>query len=361
MKKIVLLAMVFSVTAFAQENKNDINPSDGTPVAVNRFVDNWFVGAGAGVNTILDNGFLGKTGLGLDVTVGKWLVPGAGFRFGYHGLSNQALDTSNGWFAGEDKFGYHFIHADIMWDIMNSFRYNEKRLLSVVAMLQGGYILTTYKDKTFGEFGYGAALQLGFRAAKRIRITAEASATLAREEAWRKAGTLICYPSLTAGVQVAVGRVGFKPKVRHFVTVERVVDMIECNHDSQIADLKAEIDSLKNLAQPQPVTMDGMVTYFVINKAELLERERYHLIDLVSILPKGASLTLVGHADKETGSKRRNETLSKERVEAVYSFLRKQGFQGEIKTDFKGDTANPFEEPFPKNRCVTIAVTIPAK
>lgn len=356
MKKIISVAaaILVSFSMFAQQSEEKV------PVAVNRFIDNWFISAGAGVNTIVDNGFIGKTGLGVQVTVGKWIVPGAGFRIGWHGLNNQAKDTSNGWFAGEDRFGYHFAHIDFMWDILNSFRYNEKRVVSIVPMVQAGAIVTTYQGHTYSEFGFGGALQVGFNVSKRVRINVEANATFAREEAWRKAGSIVCYASATAGVQVAIGKTGFKPRVHETVRTETVYQTLECNHDKQIAAFKAEIDSLKALTaiKPEPKTIDGWVTYFIIDKSNLLERERYHLIDLVSILPDDAVLTITGHADKETGSKRRNEKLSKERVETVYTALRQLGFHGEIRTDYKGDSANPFAEPFPKNRCVTISVTL---
>lgn len=356
MKKIISVAaaILVSFSMFAQQNEEKV------PVAVNRFIDNWFISAGAGVNTIMDNGFVGKTGIGADVAIGKWLVPGAGFRFGWHGLTNKAMDTTNGWFAGEESFGYHFVHVDLMWDILNSFRYNEKRVLSIVPMLEAGAIVTTFEGHTYSEFGFGGALQVGLNVTKRLRINVEASAIFAREEAWRKAGSVICFPSATAGVQVAIGKTGFKPRVHETVRTETVYETLECNHDKQIAALKAEIDSLKALAavKPEVKTIDGWVTYFVIDKSNLLERERFHLIDLVSILPDDAVLTITGHADKETGSRRRNEKLSKERVETVYAALRQLGFHGEIRTDYKGDTANPFAEPFPKNRCVTISVTL---
>lgn len=363
MKKIISLVAVLmaaSTLVYAETVVSSQAQNDKTPVAVNRFIDNWFVSAGAGVNTIIDNGFIGKTGIGVDAAFGKWLVPWAGFRFGYHGLSDRALDIENGWFAGDNTFGYHFAHFDLMWDVLNSFRYNQKRLVSIVPMLEAGAIITTYDGHTYSEFGFGGALQVGLNITKRVRLNVEATATLAREEAWRKAGSLICFAGVTGGVQVAVGRVGFAPKVREVVRTEKVVEVIECNHDKLIADLRAQIDSLKALAdvKPEKKTIDGWVTYFVIDKSNLLERERYHLIDLVSILPNDAVLTITGHADKETGSTRRNERLSKERVETVYSALRKLGFQGQIKTEYKGDTANPFSSPYPKNRCVTISVTL---
>lgn len=361
-KTFLLLSLIVSTSVIASAGVKpvparpvaDDNPA---PLSAGRFIDNWFVSASAGVNTILDNGFLGLTGLAADVTVGKWFIPGAGFRLGWHGLTNQAKDTSNGWFAGEDKFSYNFAHVDLMWDVMNSFRYNEKRLVSIVPMLQAGVIVTSHGGHTYSEFGFGGALQLGFNVTRRLRANLEVSATFAREEAWRKAGTIICFPSATAGIQVAVGRTGFRRNVKEVVRTETIRVMEQCNHEQQIASLKARLDSLQNVPVAEP-EIEGWTTYFQLDRSVVTERERYHLMDLVSILPEGAVLTIVGHADKETGSKRRNAVLAEERVKAVAAALRQLGFPGEVRMDHKGDTANPFGEPYMKNRCVTIKVTL---
>ena len=362
MKKIftIFLAAVSFAALAAATPKNEPD----VPVSMNRFIDNWFVGAGAGVNTILDNGNLGLAGLGVDVNVGKWFTPSVGFRLGWHGLNNKAKDTSNGWFAADNRFGYHFVHLDFMWDIMNTFRYNEKRLVSIVPMLHGGCIVTTYNGKTYSEFGYGAALQVGFRISKRLRANVEVAAILAREEAWRKAGTIICFPSATAGLQVNLGKTGFERRTQTITVTQTVTVPADCNHEALIKDLEKEIQRLNALkdkaavvAKPQKI--EGWVTYFQLDKSTLLERENFHLMDLVKILPDGATLTIVGHADKETGSRRRNAVLSEDRVNTVAKALTDLGFKGTIVKDAKGDTANPFDKPFPKNRCVTITVTLP--
>lgn len=365
MKKFIFTAfLAFALTApvFASSDVTVSEvTSDKAPIAVNGWADNWFVLATGGVNTILNNGFWGAVSPAVDIMAGKWVSPYWAIRVGYRGLTNRAIDTSNGWFAGADAFSYNFVHLDWQWDALNSIMgYRQDRLVHLRPMAQAGAIITGYDGKSKVEFGFGGGLQVGFKISKRIEANLEGSFILAREETYCQAGKLLAFPSVVAGVAVNIGKVGFDRKervVRETVTVEVPVD---CNHKEQLAALEAEIDRLKALKSEAPsrkVSYEGFVTYFVLDKSEVLERERYHLMDLVDILPEDAVITLTGHADKETGNPRHNERLSKRRVEAVSAALRDLGFKGEIKADYKGDTANPFGSPYPKNRCVTFEIT----
>lgn len=63
------------------------------------------------------------------------------------------------------------------------------------------------------------------------------------------------------------------------------------------------------------------------------------------------TVTLVGYADKETGTPKGNMNLSKNRVEKVKAMLVKLGVEPS-RVDFKGDTVQPFAENA-KNRVVT--------
>ena len=81
--------------------------------------------------------------------------------------------------------------------------------------------------------------------------------------------------------------------------------------------------------------------------------------NMVKNLPAEATLELVGHADKETGNPRHNRKLSEQRVQTVFRALLEMGFCGKMTYEAKGDTANPFDDPFVKNRCVTVKIHVP--
>lgn len=361
MKKMIFV--LFALAAAMPLLASPVDDKDA-PVSVGRIQDNVFVSAGAGVNTILDNGFLGKAGLGVDVMAGKWLIPSGAVRIGWHGLSNQAVDTSNGWFAGENAFSFQYAHLDWVWDILNTFKYNPKRVVSPRLGAGGGAIFTSHDGIGNVEFGFGLLAGAAFCITRRLDAFVEVNAVLAREEAYRSAGKIICFPYATAGLTVNIGKTGFDRKVK--TVVETVTVPADCGHESQIQDLLRQIDSLKALKAKAPeVVVDyktrPAIIYFDLDKAVLTRREKAHLEFLMSHLPEGTSLYLTGHADKETGNPRHNLDLSRRRVEAVAKQLRSWGFPAEmLHTDFRGDTANlPYtEDGMQKNRCVYIVVEI---
>ena len=70
-----------------------------------------------------------------------------------------------------------------------------------------------------------------------------------------------------------------------------------------------------------------------------------------------AKLSVVGHADKDTGTPSRNLFLSEKRAQAVLNKLVELGVAKErITTDFKGDKANQFPTP-EENRVAVCVVT----
>ena len=209
--------------------------------------------------------------------------------------------------------------------------------------------------------GGKAGLLLQFRLTSWLDANVDAMANLSREEAWRDAGKIICFPSLTVGLTANFGAKTHTFNRHEAETVTVTIPVLkDCDHEKKIAALEAERDSLLR-RKPETVVKKeyvstGMVTYFVIDKWELTQREKFHLQDLVNSIDANASLTIVGHADKETGSKARNRVLARERVKTVEAYLRSIGFAGQIISDHKGDTANPFAGTAPKNRCVTSTV-----
>ncbi len=354
MKRIILAAVAAVLcTVSAQAKDNGARQ----PYHLNGFADNWFITGGAGVNTIADNGYIGHFSFGADASLGKWLTPHAGVRLGWHGLSNKALDTTCGWFAGDDAFAFNYLHADILWNVTGA----DKRL-GVSPYWHAGLITTAHNGHTDRELGTGAGLLLSLRIFKRLSVQADIQANFSREEAWREAGKVILFPSATAGVMVDIGR--SYSFARHKDTVREVQVPSDCDHAALIEDLRDEIARLKarkagtDTVEVTKVLTTEMVVYFNIDKWDLLPKEEWHLVDFLRILPEGASLRVTGHADKPTGTPKRNALLSSRRADTVENALRRLGFTGEVTKASYGDTRNPFGEPTQKNRCATIEVIL---
>ena len=353
MKRFIILALAAGMAASAHAQAQQ------QPFHLGKFVDNWFASTGAGVNTIIDNGTMAPMNPAVDVNIGKWLTPHTVIRLGYQGLRNKAVDTSAGWFAGSDAFGFHYIHLDVMWNPFSSDRF------AAGPYFHSGVINTVWNGAVNSEVGIGLGLFAQVRVAGNLSVLADIRPVLAREDAWRGAGKIICFPSATLGVSYAFGlgkkgKGGFERHQRD-VEVVRVSELRDCTHEKIIADLQRQLDSLKKAPATvvtKPIDLDYVV-YFQLDKSSLLQKERFHLVDLVKNLPAEATLELVGHADKETGNPRHNRKLSEQRVQTVFRALLEMGFCGKMTYEAKGDTANPFDDPFVKNRCVTVKIHVP--
>ena len=89
---LIAVALTASPALHAQENGN--RDMDGKivrgPYETNQFGDNWFIGAGGGINLFWNKGYDVKIGPSIDANFGKWFTPAVGMRIGYQGISAQA-------------------------------------------------------------------------------------------------------------------------------------------------------------------------------------------------------------------------------------------------------------------------------
>ena len=82
---LAVVSMVAAPAMNAQENKDAEGKTIRHHYLTNGLWDNWFVGAGAGLNFFYDEGET-NTGFALDVNFGKWVTPSVGVRAGFNGL-----------------------------------------------------------------------------------------------------------------------------------------------------------------------------------------------------------------------------------------------------------------------------------
>lgn len=326
----------------------------------NRVLDNIFVSAGAGVNSIVDNGSSNIGGWAADLSVGKWFTPSIGVSFGIQTGTNKNDDTSNGWFAGEDSFSATDFHGEFLWNASNCIGGYKERMVSVVPFLRAGVLYTKYNGDRKNEFCGGAGLQIDVRLTQRIGLFTRGVLTFAREETYRSAGKAICFPSAVAGVSVQVGRrTGFDRFKIEKVEVVKTVDNTDYN---TLRRLQEELEYQKGMTKTIAITdtveiYRPEIVYFNLDKDFLTEREKAHLEYFVRFLPDGVTLTVTGHADKQTGNPRHNMDLSQRRTQTVVRTLTELGARfGKAIKVAKGDTDNKFNTP-EKNRCVIIEIS----
>ena len=100
------------------------------------------------------------------------------------------------------------------------------------------------------------------------------------------------------------------------------------------------------------------VVFFTIGDAQLSDYAKATLDSIAQqLIAADATIVVTGYADKETGSAKRNEQLSKQRAENVASYLLGLGLpSSRLTTPWVGDTEQAFTSPDTPivNRCVII-------
>lgn len=333
--------LVVSPAADAQENGN--RDENGKVVRgayeTNKFGDNWFIGAGAGVNSWLGNGASPKAGVAVDAFVGKWITPTVGVRMGWKGLKDGA-SAKDGYTIADEKFNYNSAHVDLLWNLSNLFSgYKETRTWNISVYPTFAY-MNAAKNK---EFGAGIGMLNNFRLGNRVGLYLDLSALTTKADfagisprPTTLAGVL---PSATFGLTVNLGKTGFK---RHSSVVPAIVPVpfTEAQYkdlqdkvnalEKENKDLKAQIEDLKN-AKPDTVTVSKAgdlvspaTLYYEIGSTKLSEREEAHLDFYVKNILEQAPdkvFVLTGSADKGTGTAARNQYLSEQRVNNVKKVL----------------------------------------
>lgn len=367
--------LVVSPAANAQENGN--RDENGKVVRgayeTNKFGDNWFIGAGAGVNSWLGNGASPKAGVAVDAFVGKWITPTVGVRMGWKGLKDGA-SAKDGYTIADEKFNYNSAHVDLLWNLSNLFSgYKETRTWNISVYPTFAY-MDAAKNK---EFGAGIGMLNNFRLGNRVGLYLDLSALTTKADfpgisprPTTLAGVL---PSATFGLTVNLGKTGFK---RHSSVVPAIVPVpfTEAQYndlkdkvnalEKENKDLKAQIEELKN-AKPDTVTVSKAgdlvspaTLYYEIGSTKLSEREEAHLEFYVKNILEQAPdkvFVLTGSADKGTGTAARNQYLSEQRVNNVKKVLvEKYGIaEDHLIVKAEGSTNNRFGSAV-LNRVVTI-------
>ena len=350
---LVAVAMTASPALKSQENGN--RDENGKvvrgPYETNRFGDNWFIGAGGGVNIFLNEGYDPVIGPSIDANLGKWFTPSVGMRVGYQGFkTNVSADNAT------QNFGYMYFHGDFLWNMSNALGgYKETRFWNLVPYAHAGYFRTyglNGSEFYDNEIAAGAGLLHNLRLIDRLDLIIDMRATVINGRAIGTDGVSLL-PSVTAGLAVDLG-------FPNFVRTSTVVAALELANAEKSAILEAATLALEaaNLAleeenmdlekanaalskensalKKKPSGMDftaffenmsPATVYIEIGQAVLNDKEMEHLDfiakNIVSSADKNTKiyLTLLGTADGNTGTMRRNQHLSEARAKYIYDIL----------------------------------------
>ena len=363
---LVAVSLTISPELNAQENGNrDMNGKIVRgPYETNPFGDNWFIGAGGGINLFWNKGYDVKVGPSIDANFGKWFTPAVGMRIGYQGISAQAwspnagilgssLDSENNKYL--QKFGYMYIHGDFLWNASDAIGgYKETRFWDLVPYLHAGFFRSYgLKDVNFddNEFAAGAGLLHLLRLSDRLDLIIDMRATVVNGRVIDNKDVAVM-PTVTAGLAVDLGW-------PNFVRTSTILDAVEIanaeksailegaivalevanaaleDQNSKLAKankkLKEQNAELENLPRLEATEFfEGMTPaaiYFEIGQTTLSEKEMQHLDFLAkNIITKADQetdilITVMGSADGNTGSMKRNKHLSEARGKYVFDIL----------------------------------------
>ncbi len=349
------VALAASPAVNAQENGNRdmYGKVVRGPYETNRFVDNWFIGVGGGINAFWNDGMKFKDmkiGPSIDAGIGKWFTPAVGMRVGYSGLVSN-LDKA------PEEFGYMYVHGDFLWNISNALGgYKETRFWNLVPYLHAGW----YRAYDAGVAGFpnnelaaGAGLLHNLRLSDRLDLIIDMKAIIVSGRVIGSSGIAV-QPSVTAGLAVDLGWPNFTRTSSVLGAAEQEMademaaiqaaavalelanatleqDMIALQKTNK--DLNAQVKNLqKNKGKKSDMNdllkdMSPVTVYFNIGKATLTKDEMQHLDYIAKkILAKAdkhskVTLTVMGSADSNTGTPKLNDNLSKARGKYISDLL----------------------------------------
>ena len=377
-----------STGVMAQENGNrDANNKIVRgPYETNRFFDNIFIGVAGGVNIYHgENDAYGSFGKrlapALDINVGKWFTPSVGARIGYSGINAKGW-TPNGIYAKgsagdgmfKEKFGVSYLHGDFMWNFSNAVSgYKETRTWNFIPFIGAGWARSYGNDEHKNELAVSLGLLNNIRLCNLLDLTLEARHMFVNQrfDGVMRGSRGEGMTSVTVGLTFKLNRRGFKrvqpAAVPDYTPYTKRIKELESSNADLAGRNKALADENEALRNRKPETVTAttstvsaspVVLFFPIGKATLDKKELTNLEFYVKHAieaDKEKTFTLIGSADKATGSKELNLRLSEQRMQYVYDLLvNKYGISKDrLKKVAEGDTNNRFAEP-ELNRAVIV-------
>ena len=386
MKKMILaIAMLLICAAtFAQEPAvapaNDYE-SEAT------FGSDWFIGVQGGINhyfgEMFDDGELYKdhTGFAADIYVGHWFTPAVGARIGYtyakakgftpypYGIGTDGIShyAPSGKPVYNMKFNLNYIHADLLWNLTKTISHGQYRDVDFIPYATVGAVVAGGNDKTNKSLGGGVGLLTAFKVTKRVALTLDLRGVFCSEKLDDcKEGRIAEFFTTTMiGLQFNIGRQTYRTLGRPAEPTYQYIyrDIDTTGYINRISDLENALAAEKaNIKTKTEYVNNGKlgqaVLFFQIGRAKLSERALVNLDDYVkNALENDPNkvFTIVGSADKQTGSARGNMRLAQKRCDAVAKVLmEKYNVKEEnINKIAEGDTNNVYPVIF-LNRCAVV-------
>lgn len=357
--------------------------------------DNWFIGIHGGVNHSLSEnarfgsfGDMTKPSFGL--SLGKYFSPAIGARVQFAYMKQQSRANSEAIEAypevyGDGNYGFNVFagYVDGLFNLNNIFaQYDEDCRFNVVGILGMGFNAASgFDDKVEawdrepGEgfapykvytdnnayFALRAGLQFNYILSNALDLNLEATFNTTDDgyNGTRYDRKWDSYANLMLGLTYH-----FKDQYG-----DRRFRYTEVNDQAYIDELNQKINDerAKVVPVPAPVVVEkkkeviknellGMTVSFKIDKYNITDIQKKNVAEAVKYLDEHPDVNLIvtGYADIQTGNPAYNLKLSERRAQAVYNMMVKEfGVDpARIRTDFKGDSLQPYQLKNEWNRVV---------
>ena len=353
MKKILTLLIVAMISS-ATYGQDDSNRGEAGeivrgPYETNRFFDNWNIGVGAGVNIFQGandkyQGFGDRLSTALDISLWKWITPSVGVRGQYSGLKAKGsanfagdysvADIGNGFYS--EKFNVMNLHTDVLWNVSNAISgYREDRRWNFIPYIGFGWARSSNTITSNNELAVSVGLLNTFRLSNCFDLTLEARQMFTNnrfDNSMISSCEFAKMTSVTVGVSYKFGKRRFKRvQTPNYTPYNERIAILEADNEELMAEevalatMLAESNHRKNkVVEIVEVKASPVALFFKIGEATLDAKELVNLDFYVKNaieLDKNKTFTIIGGADKETGTDEFNKCLSRERMQYVYDLL----------------------------------------
>lgn len=385
---VIITVCMGNTPVLAQQNIEQDGLEFPHKVITNGFWNNWFFGAGGGINIYAGEhdqhlSLGNRLAPALNAYAGKWFTPGIAVRAAYSGLywKGAALTSDCAFASNSMKNGYYKqkgnfvnIHADVMLNLSEMLcGHNLNRAYSFIPYVGAGLIHSTSLPNN-DELSVNAGIVNRFRVTDRLGINLELTGTWFKarftgENDKRKVDGI---GNVLLGLSYRIGKNGFDRNIIKFTGVSKneLESANERANNLRIENAKLMEDNenlkeackeaLKN-ATMQVVTEKSVAPVYVIfdlGKSSLTQAQRINLkyaAEAIKSCPQRV-FVLEGYADNATGSADTNKRLSTERTSTVKKCLVDEfGVpDGQLRIEIKGGVDNMFYNDPALSRAVII-------
>ena len=329
---------------------------------------------------------------------GEMLSPAAAVGFGYHFTPVWGLRGDfSGWQAKGAavipgtvyKFNFIQANADVTVDICNIFKCKPSRVLNPYLLAGIGANVRFGNDEAAESLSYldhkylwsgvqvgpavRAGLGLGISLSDVIGLNIEVNTNFLSDKFNSKLGTKFdlqtnalvglnfsfgkakaCSCSCTAAESVAAANAAMAASAAALAAAEQKAAEEKAAAEKAAAEkaaaakAAAEKEAAAKAAAAKKASVSKSIeVYFKIGSWAVGQAEAQKVAELVEFMKNNpeTTVTITGHADKETGTNERNMFVSEQRAQAVGKMIAEAGIsQDRIKIEFKGATASPYTE-----------------